>query len=105
MLIAASVALSLQAATKYEINIAGVEVTSDNASYITGGDITSGYGVYNASTKTLTLYSIKIERSGQDHYGIHNRKCDNLKIVFNGTCDIATSDNQRKHQPRHLHQR
>ena len=49
-------ALGMSAATKYEINVAGVEVTSDNANRITGGDITSGYAVYNASSNTLTLY-------------------------------------------------
>ena len=90
-------AITASAATKYEINIAGVEVTSDNASHITGGDITSGYGVYNASTNTLTLYNLKINRSGsQDEYGIHNRKCDNLTIVFNGSCSVMTSDNALK---------
>lgn len=88
--------LGVTAATKYEINVAGVEVTSDNANYITGGDITSGYAVYNASSNTLTLYSIKIERTGQDKYGIHNRKCDNLRIVFNGDCNISTADNALK---------
>ena len=91
------VTLAAQASTKYEINVAGVEVTSDNASYITGGGIRSGYGVYNASTNTLSLYSINIYRSGkQDEYGIHNRKCDNLTIVFYGTGSIACSDNALK---------
>ena len=88
--------LCVTAATKYEINVAGVEVTSDNANRITGGDITSGYAVYNASSNTLTLYNISINRSGQDNYGIHNRKCDNLKIVFTGTCYIITADNALK---------
>ncbi len=90
VLIAASAALSTQAATKYQINIAGVEVNSDNAGYITGGDITGGYGVYNSSTNTLTLYSIKIERDGSGKYGIHNRDCAGLKIVFRGNCYIST---------------
>ena len=93
----AIVAMGANAATtKYEINIAGVEVTSDNASRITGGDITGGYGVYNASTNTLTLYNLTIYRTGQDNYGIHNRKCDNLKIVFSGSCSIKTADNALK---------
>lgn len=88
--------LGVSAATKYEINVAGVEVTSDNANRITGGDITSGYAVYNASSNTLTLYNISINRNGQDKYGIHNRKCDNLKIVFTGNCYIITADNALK---------
>ena len=88
--------LVANAATKYEINVAGVEVTSDNASHITGGNIDSGYGVYNSSTNTLTLYDIDIYRTGQDNYGIHNRKCDNLTIVFSGSCSISTFDNALK---------
>ena len=35
----AATALGVQAATKYEINVGGVEVTSSNASNVTGGDI------------------------------------------------------------------
>ena len=88
--------LAASAATKYEINVAGVEVTSDNASRITGGDITGGYAVYNASSNTLTCYNLKIYRTGQDNYGIHNRKCDNLKIVFSGTCSVTCADNALK---------
>ncbi len=96
LLLIATISMTVSAATKYEINIAGVEVDSDNASYITGGDITSGYGVYNASSNTLTLYNMTIYRTGQDKYGIHNRKCDNLKIVFSGSCSIRTADNALK---------
>ena len=90
--LAAMCSIVANAATKYEINIAGVEVTSDNASNVTGGDIQSGYAVYNASTNTLTCYSLKIRRSGSGSYGIHNRKCDNLTIVFKGNCEVVTAD-------------
>ena len=96
LLLVAIAAIGTHAATKYQINVAGVEVTSDNASRITGGDIMSGYGVYNASTNTLTLYNIYINRSGQDNYGVHNRGCDNLTIVFSGSGTVATSDNALK---------
>ncbi len=75
-----------------EINVGGTEVTSSNASRITGNDITSGYAVYDANTNTLTCYSIKIRRSGNGNYGIHNRKCDNLTIVFKGMCEVASPD-------------
>ena len=88
--------LAASAATKYEINIAGTEVTSDNASHIgpaSNNDIESGYAEYNASTNTLTCYSLKIRRSGSGSYGIHNRKCNNLTIVFKGYCIVATADN------------
>ncbi len=85
--------LAASAATKYEINVAGVEVTSDNCSRITGGDIQNGYAEYNASTNTLTCYNLKIRRSGSGSYGIHNRKCDNLTIVFKGGYNqVATAD-------------
>ncbi len=92
----AACCLAASAATKYEINVAGVEVTSDNCSRITGGDIKSGYAVYDASSNTLTCYKLKIYRTGQDNYGIHNRKCDNLKIVFSGSCDVECADNALK---------
>ena len=75
------------AATKYEINIAGIEVTSDNCNsinaYTSGNDgITSGYAKYYPESKTLYLYYLKISRDGSGEYAIHNRKCDDLKIVF-----------------------
>ena len=87
------------AATNYEINIAGTEVTSDNCSRIaaaSNNDIQSGYAVYDPSSNTLTCYNLKIYRTGQDNYGIHNRKCANLTIVFRGTCDVTCSDNALK---------
>lgn len=83
--------LAAQAATKYQINVGGVEVTSDNASYITGGDISSGYASYNASTSTLTLHSIQISRnSGSGDYAVHNRDCSGLTIRCEGTCRLTT---------------
>ena len=87
------------AATNYEINIAGTEVTSDNCSRIaaaSNNDIQSGYAVYDPSSNTLTCYNLKIYRTGQDNYGIHNRKCANLTIVFRGTCNVTCSDNALK---------
>ncbi|MBR1935542.1 MAG: hypothetical protein IJ835_05775 [Muribaculaceae bacterium] len=87
--------LVAQAATKYEINVGGVEVTSDNASNVTGGAITklssSGKVSYNASTKTLTLTDISISRSGSSDRAIHNRDCEGLKIVLTGTCRFSGS--------------
>ena len=88
-------AMAASAADKYEINIAGTEVTSDNCNHIsfsTDNDIESGYAVYDASTNTLTCYSLRIRRSGSGKYGIHNRKCNNLTIVFKGICQVATTD-------------
>lgn len=83
------------AATKYEINVGGVEVTSDNSSNVTGGAITklssNGKVSYNASTKTLTLTDISISRSGSSYRAIHNRDCAGLKIVLAGTCRFSGS--------------
>ena len=79
--------MAAYAATKYEINVGGVEVTSDNCSNIRGEDIISGYAVYSPGTNTLTCYNISISRTGDGEYGIHNRKCDNLTIVFKHTGD------------------
>ena len=84
--------LAAQAATNYQINVAGVEVTSDNASYITGGDISSGYATYDASSNTLTLHSITISRnSGDGNYALHNRDCSGLTIKCEGTCNLTTA--------------
>ncbi len=83
--------LAASAATKYEINVAGTEVTSDNCSYIgpsSNNDIESGYAVYSPSTNTLTCYNIYISRLVSGSYGIHNRKCDDLTIVFKNTCYV-----------------
>ncbi len=98
ILAVATCGMMASAATKYEINVAGVEVTSDHC-YIRVGDsddIESGYAVYTPSNNTLTCYGIKIRRSGNGNYGIHNRKCDNLTIVFSGSCNVSCSYNSLK---------
>ena len=88
--------LVANAATKYEINIAGTEVTSDNCGYIgasSDNDIKSGYAVYSPSTNTLTCYGLRIHRSGNGSYGIHNRDCAGLTIVFkDGYSQVTTAD-------------
>ena len=91
IIVMAMCVVAVHAATKYEINVAGVEVDSDNKNYITGGDIKRGYGTYDPSSKILRLYNIRIYRTGSGKYGIHNRKCDNLTIIFDHT-DNSTLD-------------
>lgn len=44
----------------YNLWVGGVEVTSDNASNITGEGITKGTVTYDVSTKTLTLNNVNI---------------------------------------------
>ena len=85
--------LATQAATKYEINVGGVEVTSDNCTNVTGGDIrfySGGYVSYNRSTNVLTLYKVIISRDGNGEYAVHNRSCAGLTIKCIGTCDLTT---------------
>jgi formylglycine-generating enzyme required for sulfatase activity len=55
-----SVAMASYAATDYGISVAGVRVTSDNASNITGYGI-SGTVSYYAATNTLTLWNATID--------------------------------------------
>ena len=88
--------VAAHAATKYEINVGGIEVTSDNSSNVTGGNITvtsgcsSGYVQYSKSSNTLTLHNITIKRTGSSNYAIHNRKCDDLTIELSGSCKFNT---------------
>ena len=93
-------ALSARAATKYEINVAGVEVTSDNKGNVTGGDIKSGTVTYDPSSNVLTLTNVTISRTGGSNYGVHNRKCDNLTIKFVGTCKIESNEANAIHLDR-----
>lgn len=78
-------------AKNYEINVGGVEVTSDNASNVTGGAIRGGKVTYDATTNTLTLTDVSISRSGSSDRAIHNRKCEDLTIVMAGTCSFSGS--------------
>ena len=92
----ATCCITASAADSYEINVAGVEVTPNNCNYITGGGIESGYGVYDKSSNTLTLHGVSINVKSLNNFGIHNRKCDNLKIVFSGNCYVIAADNAMK---------
>ena len=89
-LLAVGLAVTAQSATKYDINVAGVEVTSDNASNIKGGDIKSGTVTFDASTKTLTMTNVTITRTGGSDYAIHNRSYKGLIVKFVGTCNLTT---------------
>ena len=91
MMAVATLGMMANAATKYKINVGGVEVTSDNKDYITGGAITNGYGVYNPSTKTLTLYHVNITRTTSGDYALHNRDCEGLEVRFEGTCNLTST--------------
>ena len=89
---------TVSAATDYGIKVGGVSVTSDNASNVTGSNIkayntTLPYSVvYNASTKTLTLDNIKIERTGSYNRAILNESCDGLTVIFKSQCYLKAAD-------------
>ena len=91
LIVLASCCIMANAATKYQINVGGVEVTSENARYISGGDINPGNGSisYDNDTKTLTVHNASVWReAGSGDYGIHNRGCEGLTIVLKGDCMI-----------------
>ena len=77
-------------AEDYSLRVAGVKVTSSNASKITGTGI-SGTVSYDNDTKTLTLKSATItcETSG----GIVNTGIDGLTILVNGNSEVSSDYN------------
>ena len=77
-------------AVDYDLRVAGVKVTSDNASKITGTGI-SGTVSYNNSTKTLTLKNATItcETSG----AIVNLGIAGLTILVNGDSQVTSDYN------------
>jgi len=79
--------LGLRAQDSYGITVAGVEVTSDNASSITGANITAGTVSYDASTKTLTLNNVSM--NGNVVSSIDSL---NVKLVGVSTFNIDNSD-------------
>ena len=82
----------------YGIKVGGVDVTSNNASNVTGDNIKARDSslpfsvVYNASTKTLTLDNIRIERTGSYNRAILNESCDGLLIVIKSHCVLYADD-------------
>jgi len=82
----------------YGIKVGGVDVTSNNASNVTGSNIKARDSslpfsvVYNASTKTLTLDNIRIERTGSYNRAILNESCDGLLIVIKSHCVLYAND-------------
>lgn len=75
------------AAGTYNLFVADVQVTSDNASNIISSDMTSGTASFDASTNTLTLNGVTMNYG----YGGIQSGLENLKIVFNGENTIYSS--------------
>lgn len=72
------------AAGTYNLFVAKVQVTSDNASNITSQYLTSGSASFDAATNTLTLNNASIG------YGGIQSGLENLTIVFNGENTIQS---------------
>lgn len=87
------IAAEVQAADYYGFKIGGVSVTSENCTNVTGSNITAydtgvnggNYSVsYDPTTNTVTLYNVKIDRSGSGNRAILNESCSGLTIVLKG---------------------
>ena len=83
MLALLAIATTASAQTKYGIWVGGVEVTSANASNITGGGIEKGTVIYTHAIRTLYLENVTIDRKGGDV--LANTGIDDLRVVFKGT--------------------
>lgn len=92
MLIVALMALlpaAASAATDYGVTVAGVKVTSNNYSNVTGTNIKpldaskASYVKYAPSTKTLTLRNVKLY-GGDGNSALVNESCSGLTICLSG---------------------
>lgn len=78
--------------TKYELYIAGTQVTSNNATDIASANSNvTGNISYDDNTKTLTLDNATIKTPSIER-GIHNSGIDGLKIVLKGSNTITAPD-------------
>jgi Leucine-rich repeat (LRR) protein len=80
-------------ARAYDLWVGGVQVTTSNASDITGSNIKGNLSSVNggnpkvnyvSSTNTLYLYNVKIERTGKNNHAIENKGMNGLRIVLRG---------------------
>ncbi|MBB6276381.1 hypothetical protein [Porphyromonas circumdentaria] len=74
---------------KYNLKIAGVEVTSENCNDLSVIDGVSGTVEYDLDTETLTLEDATIE-VGDDRNCIESR-VEDLTIVVEGTCRLSST--------------
>lgn len=95
------IAAEVQAADYYGFKIGGVSVTSENCTNVTGSNITAydtgvnggNYSVsYDPTTNTVTLYNVKIERTGSGNRAILNESCDGLTVVLKGVNWLQAED-------------
>ena len=88
-------------AEDYKLKVGGKTVSSSNASNVTGDNIkpylSSVNGgkasvTYDASTKTLTLYNVKIDRTGKDNRAILNDGIGGLTVILKGRNYLKAAD-------------
>ena len=88
-------------AEDYKLKVGGKTVSSSNASNVTGDNIkpylSSVNGgkasvTYDASTKTLTLYNVKIDRTGSDNRAILNDGISDLTVILKGRNYLKAAD-------------
>ena len=88
-------------AEDYKLKVGGKTVSSSNASNVTGDNIkpylssvNNGKAsvTYDASTKTLTLYNVKIDRTGKDNRAILNDGVDGLTVILKGRNYLKAAD-------------
>lgn len=88
-------------AEDYKLEVGGKTVSSSNASNVTGDNIEAYLSsvnggkasvTYDASTKTLTLYNVKIDRTGKDHRAILNKGIDGLTVILKGRNYLKAAD-------------
>ena len=88
-------------AEDYQLKVGGKTVSSSNASNVTGDNIkpylSSVNGgkasvTYDASTKTLTLYNVKIDRTGSGNRAILNDGISGLTVILKGQNYLKAAD-------------
>lgn len=88
-------------AEDYKLKVGGKTVSSSNASNVTSDHIkpylSSVNGgkasvTYDASTKTLTLYNVRIERTDKDNRAILNDGISDLTVILKGRNYLKAAD-------------
>ena len=85
-------ALQAKAQVTYGLQVAGVDVTSDNCNDLSVIPGVSGTVKFNPDTKTLTLNNASIKVSGEGVFGIYNKAIKNLIIEIKGEYNSITSE-------------
>ena len=95
------IAAEVQAADYYGFKIGGVSVTSENCTNVRSdhmsaykSDVNGGdYKVsYDPASNTVTLFNVKINRTGSGNRAILNESCSGLTIVLKGQNYLKAQD-------------